>query len=66
MYMDNKKIKNLSEQIAGLEQELLLGKNVSENQDKINIIMSTLSLEEMLEVDDYITTNGLLNKNTII
>ena len=56
----NNRIKFLSEKIVALEKEMRLGKNVQENQDKIENIMSTLSIEEMLQVDDYITKKRML------
>jgi len=56
----NNRIKFLSEKIVALEKEMRLGKNVQENQDKIENIMSTLSIEEMLQVDDYITKKKML------
>ncbi|MCC8068677.1 MAG: hypothetical protein LIO71_02800 [Ruminococcus sp.] len=56
----NNRIKFLSEKIVALEKEMRLGKNVQENQDKIENIMSTLSIEEMLQIDDYITKKKML------
>jgi len=56
----NNRINFLSEKIVALEKEMRLGKNVQENQDKIENIMSTLSIEEMLQVDDYITKKKML------
>lgn len=60
--MKDKEIKCLSEQIVALEKEMRLGKNVKENQDKIENIMSTLSIEEMLQIDDYIIKKQLLEE----
>lgn len=51
----NKRIKILSQKIVNLENKIQLGNNVKENEDKINNIMSTLSLEDLLEIDEYIT-----------
>ena len=57
---DMKKIKEIAKQIALLEKECALGKNVQSNMAEIEKIMSTLSIEEMFEVDEYITRKKLL------
>jgi hypothetical protein len=56
----DKRIKNIANKIVNLEKEILLGKNVQENQQKIESIVSTLSLEDMLEIDEYILKKKLL------
>lgn len=58
--MKNKEIKNLAFKIVKMEQELSKGKNVQENMKEIQEISKTLSLEDMLMIDDYITKNKLL------
>lgn len=58
----NKRIKILSQKIVNLENKIQLGNNVKENEDKINNIMSTLSLEDLLEIDEYITKKKMLTK----
>jgi len=58
----NKHIKILSEKIVKAEREILEGKNVQENRDKIENIVRGLSLTEMLEIDEYITRKKLLTK----
>ena len=35
---------------------VLLGKNVQENMTKIEEIMSSLSLTEVMQIDEYLTT----------
>lgn len=57
--MKKKTIKKLAQQIWDLEQDLRKGINVQSAQNKIEEIMSTLSFEEVLELDDYITMNFL-------
>lgn len=57
--MKKKTIKKLAQQIWDLEQDLQKGINVQSAQNKIEEIMSTLSFEEVLELDDYITMNFL-------
>lgn len=58
--MKNKEIKDLAFKIVKMEQELSKGKNVQENMKEIQEISKTLSLEDMLIIDDYITKNKLL------
>lgn len=63
--MENKQndyIKKLALEIVDLENKIQLGKNIQENQQKIENIMCTLSLEDMLLIDDYITEKKLLTK----
>lgn len=59
---DEKKIKKLAEQIFILEKECQLGNNVQENMNKIEQLIQTLSLDEMLEVDTYIMEKKFLTK----
>ena len=49
-------------QIVELEQQIRLGKNIQSNQQKIQGIMSTLSMEDILFIDDYIRRSNLLTK----
>lgn len=58
----NKYIKLVAQKIVKAEKELLLGKNVQENQQKIEKIMSSLSFEDVLLLDDYIQRKKLLTK----
>lgn len=55
-------IKVLARRIVKAEKELQLGKNVKENQHKIEDIMSSLSLEEAIRLDAYISEKKLLTK----
>lgn len=55
-------IKVLAKKIVKAEKELQLGKNVKENQRKIEDIMSSLSLEEAIRLDAYISEKKLLTK----
>ena len=50
-----------AKQIDEIEKEMRLDKNVEIAQKKIEEIMCTLSLEDMLEIDEYIIKNKLLN-----
>lgn len=57
--MKEKKIKKIAQQILELEQNIRQGKNVQSAKQKIENIMSTLSFEEALELDEYIMINFL-------
>jgi len=57
--MKEKKIKKLAQEIWALEQEMELGRNVQENKEKMYILMSALSLEELVQLDDYIFSQYL-------
>lgn len=55
-----KRLIRIAKQIVELEKECQLGKNVQENMAKIENIMSTLSLLDILEIDEYIMKKHLL------
>lgn len=55
----NKRIKILAQKIAKAESDMRLGKNVKENQQKIEDIMSNLSVEDMIAIDDYIYSKNI-------
>ena len=52
----------LANKIAQIEEQIALGNNVQENQNKIQNIIDSLTLEEILQVDEYITRKKLLTK----
>ena len=62
MKRKNKKIKlssalkEVANKIYSLELECQEGKNVQENMTKIEEIMSSLSLTEGMQIDEYLTT----------
>lgn len=56
----NKELRRVAKSIAALEKEISLGNNVKENQNKIQLYMSRLSLEDMLWVDEYIHNKNLI------
>ena len=62
MKRKNKKIKlssalkEVANKIYSLELECQEGKNVQENMTKIEKIMSSLSLTEVMQIDEYLTT----------
>lgn len=51
---DEKRLIELAEQILELEKECQLGNNISKNADKMEQLVLTLSLEELLKVNAYI------------
>ena len=56
----NKQIKILAQKIAKAETEIRLGRDVQENQQKIENIVSSLSFEDMIAVDNYIYRKKML------
>ena len=56
------RIKILAQKIADLESEIRLGENVQENQKKIENIVSSLSFEDMIRIDDYIFKKKFLTR----
>ena len=58
----NKRIKILANKIVQIEEQIALGNNVQENQNKIQSITDSLTLEEILQVDEYITRKKLFTK----
>ena len=57
-----KELKKLAQQIINLEYRLALDKDDKSAQNKIQKIMSALSTEEMLIIDDYIIGSRKLTK----
>lgn len=63
MKSDNKKdIKELAEKIIYLEQKCQFETDISEYLDELERLSKTLSLEEMLLIDNYIIQNNLLTR----
>ena len=63
---DEKKLKELAEQISKLEKECQLGNNLQENMNKIEQLIQSLSLKEMLEIDTYIMNGKIFDKVKIL
>ena len=57
-----KELKKIAQQIINLEYRLSLDKDDKSAQNKIQEIMSALSMEEMLMIDDYIIGSRKLTK----
>lgn len=55
----SKELKKIAQRIRNLEELIRLGKNVKSNQDEIQRIMNSLSIEDMLEIDEYIMSKTL-------
>ena len=51
-----RELKKISEEIFSLEKEMQAGKNVKSNMDKIEIIMRGLSFEDILTIDQMVST----------
>ena len=51
-----KELKKISEEIFDLEKEMQAGKNVKSNMDKIEIIMRGLSFDDILTIDQMVST----------
>lgn len=58
----NKKLKKIAIEMVALEKLCQKGDNVSHNMDRMAQLISELSLEEMLAVDDYIMKEKLLTQ----
>lgn len=50
----NKHLKMLGQKIAKYEEEIAMGKNIQDNQSKIQNIMESLSIEDLYWVTAYI------------
>lgn len=57
-----KKLVKIANQIISLERKLQAGENMAENMKKLEDITSSLSPEELFEIDEYLTENFMLNK----
>ena len=60
MRNNKKDLKKIAKQIADLEKEIRLGKDVKSAEHQIEVLMCSLSLEDMLELDEYILKNNFL------
>lgn len=59
---DNKNIKEIAEQVVTLEKLIQRKIDIKDNINKLNSLYGSLSLEDMLAVDDYIFKEKLLTK----
>lgn len=55
--MQRAKLRVIATNIMLCEKEIRQGKNVKENENKIREYMSTLSMEDVLKMDEYIMKN---------
>ena len=51
-----KELKKISEEIFSLEKEMQAGKNVKSNMDKIEMMMRGLSFDDILTIDQMVST----------
>ena len=56
----NLHLQKKAHQIANLQNQICEGKNIKLNEDEIQIIMSSLSLEDLFWVLDYIERKQLV------
>ena len=59
---DNKSIKEIAELVVTLEKLIQRKTDTKDNINKLNSLCESLSLEDMLAVDDYIFRKKLLTK----
>lgn len=55
--MQRAKLRVIATNIMLCEKEIRQGKNVKENENKIKEYMSILSMEDVLQMDEYIMKN---------
>lgn len=61
--MKEKQLKKLAEQVMTLENNIAKAYQVEESRKQIEKIMSSLSLKEAFQLDDYIFTHYQCKKN---
>lgn len=61
--MRKNELKNLSNKIAALENEIRLGNNIEKNEKEITILMSRLSFQELLQLEEYLSNIFDNNEN---
>lgn len=61
--MRKNQLKNLSNKIAALENEIRLGNNIEKNEKEITVLMSRLSFQELLQLEEYLSNIFDNNEN---
>ena len=61
--MRKNQLKNLSNKIAALENEIRLGNNIEKNEKEIAILMSRLSFQELSQLEEYLSNIFDNNEN---
>lgn len=65
--MTNKEKITIAQKLMELEQECQKGNNISENLSKMDEVIASLSIQDMLELDAYMEENfEKLNKKYLI
>lgn len=65
--MTNKEKNTIARKLMELEQECQKGNNISENLSKMDEVIASLSIQDMLELDAYMEENfEKLNKKYLI
>lgn len=54
-----KKLVKVANQIIDLETKLQVGENMQENLEKLEKLVSSLSENNMYEIDEYLLTKGI-------
>lgn len=60
--MKKKKLIKIAQDIAELENKMAQGKDIKSCKSKIQRIADTLSLEDMMYIDEYIMERKLIGK----
>lgn len=56
------KLRKAAERIAALEKKCQEGENIEQNMKEMSDIYENFSLDELAEIDNYITEKGLLTE----
>ena len=56
----DKKIKKIANELAKLEQDMMAGKNAESCEIKMQELAKSLSLEDMVAIDNYIVSHQLV------
>lgn len=60
--MNRKEMKEIANRLAKLERECQNGNNINENMLEMAQIVSSLSFEDLMRLDEYIINKNLLTK----
>ena len=60
--MNRKEMKEIANRLAKLERECQKGNNIDENMLEMTQLVSSLSFEDLMRLDEYITNKNFLTK----